>query len=116
MKPQITLLVATLLPGGIVFPVVAKANPVMSIQLAQSPTPVTYMTQLNPNEIMVQITEGEFRFRGKMRRTSGNKFSASDGRVRVMYDRDTSQVVVINEQTGTEFYNYVFSMANEGVL
>jgi len=33
-----------------------------------------------------------------------------------MYDKDTSRVVVINVVTGTEFYNYIFSTANEGSL
>jgi len=41
---------------------------------------------------------------------------AEDKRVRVMYDKDTSRVVVINVVTGTEFYNYIFSTANEGAL
>jgi len=83
---------------------------------AKSPTPVTYMTPKSANEIMVQITEGEFRFRGPLRRTSGNKFVGEDSQVRVMYDKDTSRVVVINKITGTEFYNYFFSTAKEGEL
>lgn len=83
---------------------------------AKSATPLTYMTVRNSNEIMTQITEGEFKFRGPLRRTSGNKFSGEDSQVRVMYDKDTSRVVVINKVTGTEFYNYFFSTANEGKL
>ena len=83
---------------------------------AKSPTPLTFMTVRNSNEIMTQITEGEFKFRGPLRRTSGNKFSGEDGQVRVMYDKDTSRVVVINKMTGDEFYNYIFSIANEGKL
>ncbi len=118
MKSKLMLLGAILLLGTVGLSVSTQANSAVPtpIQLAQSPTPVTYMTQLNANEIMVQITEGEFRFRGKLRRTVENNFIGSDGRVRVMYDRSTSRVVVINEQTGTEFYNYFFSMANEGAL
>ncbi len=83
---------------------------------AKSPAPLTYMTPQGSNMIMTQITEGEFRFRGPLRRTSGNKFSGEDGQVRVMYDKDTSRVVVINKVTGTEFYNYFFSTADEGKL
>lgn len=83
---------------------------------AKSPTPLTYMTVRNSNEIMTQITEGEFKFRGLLRKTSGNKFSGEDSQVRVMYDKGTSRVVVINKVTGTEFYNYFFSTANEGKL
>ncbi|WP_373481134.1 hypothetical protein [Geminocystis sp.] len=39
-----------------------------------------------------------------------------DKQVRVMYDKGTSHVVIINKKTGTEFYNYIFSMADEGKL
>lgn len=83
---------------------------------AKSPNPLTYMTPQGTNVIMTQITEGEFKFRGPLRRTSSNKFAGEDGQVRVMYDKDTSRVVVINKVTGTEFYNYFFSTANEGKL
>jgi len=83
---------------------------------ATSPTPLTYMTVRNSNEIMTQITEGEFKFRGLLRRTSGNNFVGEDSQVRVMYDKGTSRVVVINKTTGKEFYNYFFSTANEGAL
>ena len=83
---------------------------------AKSPTPLTYMTPQGANVMMVQITEGEFRFRGPLRRTSGNMFAGEDSQVRVMYDKGTSRVVVINKVTGTEFYNYFFSTANEGKL
>jgi hypothetical protein len=86
------------------------------IIMAQSPTPVTYMTPLSANAIRTQITEGEFRFRGILRRTTGKMFVGEDSQVRVMYDKGTSHVVVINKVTGTEFYNYVFSTANEGYL
>lgn len=83
---------------------------------AKSPTPLTYMTPQGANVMMVQITEGEFRFRGPLRRTSGNTFVGEDSQVRVMYDKGTCRVVVINKVTGTEFYNYFFSTANEGSL
>lgn len=84
--------------------------------VAQSPTPVTYVTEVSPNQIVMQITEGEFRFHGYLERTSGNMFVGHDEQVRVMYDRDTSRVVVINVQTGDEYYNYFFSTADEGAL
>lgn len=92
------------------------SQPAPTTTAAKSPTPLTYMTPQGSNVIMAQITEGEFRFRGPLRRTSGNKFSGEDGQVRVMYDKDTSRVVVINKVTGAEFYNYFFSTANEGKL
>ncbi|GAB4378597.1 MAG: hypothetical protein Kow00121_30900 [Elainellaceae cyanobacterium] len=81
---------------------------------AQSSTPVTYVTVLDDNHIMMQITEGEFRFHNDLERTSGNTFVGQDEQVRVTYDRSTGRIVVINAQTGTEFYNYIFSEANEG--
>jgi hypothetical protein len=81
-----------------------------------SGTPVTRMTRRNANQIAVQITEGEFNFSGILTRTSGNKFSGSNGRVRVMYDRGVGRVVIINEATGTEFYNYRYTDLNEGRL
>jgi len=81
-----------------------------------STTPVTYMRRINQNQIAVQITEGEFRFHGNLNRTSGNMFVGQDRQVRVMYDRTTKRMVVINVVTGTEFYNYIFSDVNEGAL
>ena len=74
------------------------------------------MTARNANQIAGRITEGEFNFSGVLTRTSGNKFSGSDRRVRVMYDRGIGQVVIINGATGTEFYNYQYTDANEGSL
>jgi len=93
-----------------------SAPPAPSSTMATSSAPLTYMTPQGSNTIMVQITEGEFKFRGPLRRTSGNMFVGEDRQVRVMYDKGTSRVVVINKVTGTEFYNYVFSTANEGKL
>jgi hypothetical protein len=73
-----------------------------------SPTPVTYMTPENADTFMVQITEGDFYFRGPITRTSGSTYVGSDGRVRVMYDESAGRVVVINVATGDEFYNYSY--------
>lgn len=78
--------------------------------------PLTKMTSRGANQIATQITEGEFRFSGVLTRTSGNKFSGSDGRVRVMYDRSVGRVVIINQATGKEFYNYSYTDVNEGRL
>lgn len=97
-------------------PVKAQNLEATSMIMAQSPTPVTYMTPQNANTIAVQIREGEFFFQGMLKRTSGNMFIAEDKQVRVMYDKGTSHVVVINKKTGTEYYNYIFSIADEGAL
>ncbi|WP_013324569.1 hypothetical protein [Gloeothece verrucosa] len=101
---------------GTFLPLKAQNLEPFSRIIANSPTPVTYMTPRNNNQIAVQIKEGEFTFRGTLRRTSGNMFIAEDRQVRVMYDRGTSRLVVINKKTGTELYNYIFSMADEGSL
>jgi hypothetical protein len=79
-------------------------------------TPVTIMTRRNNNQIAVQITEGEFKFSGILTRTSGNIFQGSDGRARVIYDRDAGRVTIINPQTGDEFYNYNYTDVDEGRL
>jgi hypothetical protein len=84
--------------------------------VAPSATPSTNLSQIADNEIAAYITEGEFSFDGILYRTSGNSFIGEDGRVRVMYDKGSSRMVIINVVTGTEFYNYTYSMANEGSL
>jgi len=101
---------------GAIAPLNAQTVPLSSPVVAQSPTPVTYVTEVSRDEIVMQITEGEFRFHGYLERTSGNMFIGHDEQVRVMYDRDTSRVVVINVQTGDEYYNYFFSTTDEGAL
>lgn len=68
----------------------------------------TFMTPRNDNQIAVQITDGEFNFRGVLTRSSGNIYIAQDQQVRVIYDREAGRVVVINVVTGTEFYNYPY--------
>jgi hypothetical protein len=75
---------------------------------SSSSTPVTYMTPQDADSFMVQITEGDFYFRGPITRTSGSMYVGSDGRVRVMYDESAGRVVVINVVTGDEFYNYSY--------
>ncbi|ERT06901.1 hypothetical protein M595_3140 [Lyngbya aestuarii BL J] len=86
------------------------------LEIAQSPSPVTYMTPQNDDEIAVQLEEGEFFFSGILKRTVDNNFIGEDEQVRVIYDRDTSRVVVINKVKGDEFYNYFFSEVDEGYL
>ncbi|MBE9157026.1 hypothetical protein IQ265_09335 [Nodosilinea sp. LEGE 06152] len=96
----------------------AGRTPSTSARTAAAPsaTPRTNLSQIADNQIAAYITEGEFVFDGMLYRTSGNSFIGEDGRVRVMYDKGTSRMVIINVVTGTEFYNYTYSMANEGSL
>ncbi len=74
-----------------------------------STTPKTVMQPTSADAFMVEITEGEFKFRGPLTRSSGNVFIGSDGRVRIIYDKNASRIVVINVVTGTEFYNYSYT-------
>lgn len=100
----------------VVSPVKAQIMSLSSPVVAQSPTPVTNITNINNNRITIEITEGEFRFKGNLKRTTGNTFVGEDRQVRVMYDRDTKRIVIINRVTGDEFYNYFFSDVDEGAL
>lgn len=94
----------------------AQSQSVQPAPMLLAADPTTYMTVIDNNTIVVQITEGEFFFHGWLERTSGDMFVGQDEQVRVMYDRSTSRLVVINVRTGDEFYNYFFSTANEGAL
>jgi hypothetical protein len=94
----------------------ATSSPSSQPSSPASATPRTSLSQIADNQIAAYITEGEFSFDGMLYRTSGNTFVGEDGRVRVMYDKGTSRMVIINVVTGTEFYNYTYSMANEGYL
>lgn len=92
---------------GITLPVPAARaeGPVDGVGYRQ---PVTYTSVQDSNRIAIQITEGEFQFHGILQRTMDSNYVGSNGRVRVMYNRSTGRVVVINEVTGTEFYNYTY--------
>lgn len=82
----------------------------------QSNTPTTYVTDVRDGVIVMQIEEAEFSFHEYLERTSDNIFVGSDDQVQVTYDRDSGQVIVINKETGTEFYNYFYSETDEGAL
>ncbi len=115
----VTISSASILLGemiGVVSPVNAQIINLSSSVVAQSPTPETYVNKINNNTISVEITEGEFRFVGNLKRTSGNTFIGEDRQVRVIYDRDTKRIVIINRVTGDQFYNYIFSDVDEGAL
>ena len=69
-------------------------------------TPKTYTTVQNSNEIAIQITEGEFKFSGILKRGETGSFVGSDAQVEVIFNPQNGHVVVNNKVTGTEFYNY----------
>lgn len=98
-------------------PALAHTHDAQASVVAQSPTPVTYVTRVgDPDQLVIQITEGEFRFHGYLERTLDDTFVGEDDQVRVTYDRSTGRVVVINVRTGDEYYNYFFSEVDEGSL
>ncbi|HIK44432.1 MAG TPA: hypothetical protein IGR64_06030 [Leptolyngbyaceae cyanobacterium M65_K2018_010] len=95
----------------------ASRAPAPSRSSASSNAPQsTTLTPIGNGQISAYITDGEFSFSGALTRTSGNVFVGEDGRVRVMYDQSAGRIVIINVVTGTEFYNYIYSTANEGAL
>ncbi|MEB3278371.1 MAG: hypothetical protein VKK42_05545 [Lyngbya sp.] len=69
-------------------------------------TPTTYTTIQNSNEIAMQITEGEFKFSGILKRGETGSFVGSDDQVEVIFNPQNGHVIVNNKVTGTEFYNY----------
>lgn len=74
-----------------------------------SGNPTTYTTVIDPNHINIQISEGEFFFRGTLTKLPGPDYSGSDGRVRVVLTPSSGRVLVFNEVTGTTFYNYIIN-------
>ncbi len=78
-------------------------------------TPVTSITQQNPDRLYAEITEGDFSFSGVLNRTTpaANVFIGSDNQVRVIYDRDDARIIIINVITGDEFYNYAYSPGSQ---
>lgn len=115
MKLQLTLVTALLL--GLSTPYLpAKADKTMSgsIQFAQTgrKPQTTYMTPQSANAIAVDIRDGSFYFATILRRTSGSIYSATQNGVRVIYDRSSRRVTVINNRNGEELYNYFFTEAS----
>ncbi|MBI4782997.1 MAG: hypothetical protein HY785_16995 [Oscillatoriophycideae cyanobacterium NC_groundwater_1537_Pr4_S-0.65um_50_18] len=112
MNVQHTVLAMALMLGvsGLAIPAHAGGFEATPLLLAQEPNAPerTYMTPQNDDQIAVQISDGEFFFRGILTRSSGNVYIAHDRQVRVIYDREVGRVVVINIVTGTEFYNYPY--------
>jgi hypothetical protein len=112
MKHSVTLLATTLALGTanvVCIPAQANLTETSSQILAQRTNPTTYMTRLNSNEIIIQITDGNFFFRDTMHRGYGNTYQAIDHGYRVNYDGDSGRVTVIFDETGAEVYNYFFT-------
>ena len=116
-KASISFATASILlltTGGVISAV--KANTLKASPMIMAQTPITTMTKKSRDQIAITIKEAEFKFKGTLKRTSGNTFIGEDRQVRVIYDKNTSHVIVINKITGDEFYNYIFSITDEGRL
>ncbi len=74
-----------------------------------SSNPTTTATVIDPNHINMQISEGEFSFRGMLTKLPGPDYSGSDGQVRVILTPGTGRVVIFSEATGQSFYDYTIS-------
>jgi len=73
------------------------------------PTPVTYTTVLNEDQIRIQISEGDFFYTGNLERINGETFVGQEGAIRVVYARDRGLITVINVVQHRDLYNYAYS-------
>ncbi len=90
------------------FPGVALENNVTvnPIEIAQNRDPETYVKVQDINSLVMQINEGEYQFRGILRRIGSKEFIGNDRQSRVVFNPYDGHVMVFNVATGTEFYNY----------
>ncbi|MDJ0598166.1 MAG: hypothetical protein QNJ37_04920 [Crocosphaera sp.] len=77
-----------------------------SIEIAQNRDPETYVKVQDINSLVMQITEGEYRFRGILKRIGSKEFIGNDRQSRVVFNPYNGHIMVFNVATGTEFYNY----------
>lgn len=76
------------------------------IKLTQNTNPTTYIKVQDFNSLVMQITEGEYKFRGILKRIGSKEFIGNDNQSRVVFNPYNGHVIVFNVATGTEFYNY----------
>lgn len=76
------------------------------IEIAQNSNPETYVKVQDMNSLVMQIDEGEYRFRGILKRAGSTEFVGNDRQSRVIFNPYNGQIKVFNVATGTEFYNY----------
>lgn len=68
--------------------------------------PNTSVSLQNEREMVIRIEEGEFYFSELLKRGSDDRFTASNGEVKVSFDPFKGHVMVFREATGEELYNY----------
>ncbi|MGQ4646437.1 hypothetical protein [Lyngbya aestuarii] len=84
----------------------SSSNKPNSSSNSNNSNPTTYTTVSDPDHINIQISEGEFIFRGTLTKLPGPDYAGSDGRVRVVLTPNTGRITVFNEATGQTFYDY----------
>ncbi|MGK7958382.1 MAG: hypothetical protein AB4063_24460 [Crocosphaera sp.] len=77
-----------------------------SLEIAQNREPETYVKVQDINSLVMQITEGEYRFRGILKRIGSKEFIGNDRQSRVVFNPYNGHIMVFSVATGTEFYNY----------
>ncbi len=99
-------ILSTVLPFS--FPGVALETDVTinPIEIAQNRDPETYVKVQDMDSLVMQITEGEYRFRGILKRIGSREFIGNDRQSRVVFNPYNGHIMVFNVATGTEFYNY----------
>lgn len=76
---------------------------------ANSGEPVTYTTFVDPNHIIVQITDDHFFFHETLTKLPGPDYAGSDSHARVVLTPNTGRVFVFNERTGETLYDYTIN-------
>ncbi len=76
------------------------------IEIAQNTDPETYVKVQDMNSLVMQIDEGDYRFRGILKRSGSTDFIGNDRQSRVVFNPYNGHIKVFNVATGTEFYNY----------
>ena len=76
------------------------------IEIAQNINPDTYVKVQDINSLVMQIKEGEYVFRGILKRIGSKEFIGNDQQSRVVFNPYNGHIMVYSVATGTEFYNY----------
>lgn len=76
------------------------------IEIAQNRDPETFVRVQDMNSLVMQINEGEYQFRGILRRIGSKEFIGNDRQSRVIFNPYNGHITVFSVATGTEFYNY----------
>lgn len=76
---------------------------------ATSGNPITYTTFVDPNHIIVQISDDHFFFHETLTKLPGPDYAGSDSHARVVLTPNTGRVYVFNERTGETLYDYTIN-------